>query len=104
LKRLGIQLTQDVIDGINEELEYTDSLPDMGRSDGIDHGTAGQILTLQSYARRAGAAWVQNPGNDAALHELRKVAAIACRALVRDGCPKRTVSKRVFGIVTPKVP
>ena len=84
-----MEMTTDVIEAINEELAYTATLAEQGRSDTVHYGTAGQILTLQSYARRANAAWVQNPGNDDALHELRKCAAIAIRALLTESCPHR---------------
>ena len=84
-----VELTPRVIRVINEELAYTATLSAQGRSDKVYYGVAGQILTLQSYARRANAVWVQNPGNNDALHELRKCASIAIRALILEGCPQR---------------
>lgn len=89
MRTLGIQLNRDTIDGINEELAYTETLHEKGRADGIDYGTEGQLLTLKVYTDKAIAAWVNNPSPEQALHELRKVAAIAARALIRDGCPRR---------------
>lgn len=85
-----IKLSQPTIDAINDELEYVSRLSDAGRSDEVHYGTAGQILTLQTYARKALDAWVANPGNDQALHELRKCAAIAVRALETEHCPTRS--------------
>jgi len=87
-----IRLTPEVIEAINEELAYVATLGEQDRSDDVHYGTAGQVLTLQTYARKALDAWVDNPGNDEALHQLRKVAAIASRALVTEGCPRRVTA------------
>ncbi len=84
-----IRATAEVVKAINEELAYTATLSAQGRSDEVYYGLPGQLLTLQRYARKALDAWVDNPGNDEALHELRKVAAIAVRGLVLEGCPRR---------------
>ena len=84
-----MQLTPLVIDRIDEELAYITTLNDQGRSDGLHHGTEGQLLTLEVYARKAREAWVNNPTDVQALHELRKCAAIAIRALLTEGCPQR---------------
>ncbi len=84
-----LRLTNEVIDAINEELEYQGSLLAQNRTDGIHYGTAGQALTLLEYADRAARAWVTNPGNDETLHNLRKCAAIAIRALLTESCPRR---------------
>ena len=86
-----LTLTDEVIDALNEELEYVSTLKAQGRSDDVHYGTAGQILTLQDYSKRALLAWVQNPGEDQALHELRKCAAISIRALLTEYCPRREV-------------
>ena len=93
VNRDKVKLTPHVVRAINEELDYTSSLVEVGRSDDRDYGLPGQLLTLQTYARKAIDAWVENPGNDKALHEVRKCAAIACRALVREGCPTRSLTK-----------
>ena len=86
-----MELTPEVIDAINEELAYIATLNDQGRSDGIHHGTEGQLLTLNVYARKAVEAWVMNPSEEQALHELRKCAAIAIRALLTESCPRRMI-------------
>ena len=83
-----LELTPDVIDAINEELAYTATLSAIGRSGTVHRGTAGQVLTLQVYAREALNDWVTK-GNDATLHTLRKCASIAIRALLTEGCPRR---------------
>ena len=88
-----LQLTHSVIEAINDELAYTATLSEQGRSDEVHYGTAGQLLTLQIYANRAVEAWVSNPGSTKALNELRKCAAIACRALLTEGCPARVFTE-----------
>jgi len=86
-------LTQDVIDAINGELEYTASLHKNGRADAEDYGTEGQLITLKVYTDKALEAWVMNPSDEQARDVLRKVAAIAVRALIQRGCPHRHDSK-----------
>lgn len=63
----SIQMSKGVIDAINEELVYQSTLQGSGRAD----------------------AWTKNAGDEAALSALRKVAAIAVRALEQYGCPTR---------------
>ena len=84
-----IQVSIGTVTAINEELAYVATLVDQGRSDDTNYGLPGQLLTLQTYARKALDAWVENPGQDEALHQLRKVAAIAVRGLETEGCPRR---------------
>lgn len=86
-----ITMTQEVIDAINEELAYQSTLKGSGRADARDHGVEGQLVTLASYARKAEEAWVHSKGDEPALDQLRKVAAIAIRALIQYGCPRRIV-------------
>ena len=92
-----LELTPEVIDALNEELAYQTTLIDQNRTDGIHYGTAGQLLTLTLYADKAIQAWVNNPSDDYALQQLRKCAAIAIRALLTEGCPRRVFNKDVFG-------
>jgi len=83
------QMSTNVINAINGELRYQATLPDLGRADSTDYGVEGQLITLTVYTRRAQEAWTDNPGNKQALDVLRKVAAIAVRALEQYGCPQR---------------
>lgn len=89
MKNTLLKLTPEVIAAIDEELSYMASLQDLGRADAEDHGVPGQIVTLATYARKAQDAWVNNAGEQQSLHELRKVATIAIRALLLHGCPRR---------------
>ncbi len=85
-----VRLSKEVIDAINGELEYQESLSSNNcRADRKDHGLPGQLVTLHAYSRKASEAWVCNGGNEPALDNLRKCAAICIRALVRFGCPTR---------------
>lgn len=90
-----LQLIPEVIDAINEELEYVSTLSDIGRADAEDYGVEGQLLALKVYTDLAIEAWVNNSGPDQSLDVLRKCAAIAIRALVTHGCPRR-VKKAPF--------
>jgi len=83
-------LSQDVIDAINSELEYQNSFADTDRSDGLDHGVVGQLTTLRVYMRKAEEAWVHGADEEKTLRALRKVAAIACRAMLLYGAHPRT--------------
>lgn len=84
-----MEMSLEVIRAINDELHYQSTLTNQDRADNIDHGVEGRLVTLAVYTRKAEEAWVNNPGEEKALHELRKVAAIAIRALEQYGCPKR---------------
>lgn len=89
MQKLKIQLTLEVIDAINSELAYAGTLQDQGRADADEYGVEGQLITLSTYTRRALDAWTNNASDEQAKHELRKVAAIAIRALILNGCPRR---------------
>lgn len=76
-----------VRDAIDRERDYQDSLgPDrcIGRNGGntIEQNplSLGATLTmLRYYLRQADEAWTMKPGDDAALHSVRKIAAICVR-------------------------
>lgn len=84
-----IELTPEVIEAINEELTYQSTLQGSGRADAREHGVEGQLVTLNVYTQEAMVAWTKCAGDEAALNSLRKVAAIAARALIQYGCPRR---------------
>jgi len=88
-KLADIKMSEAVISAINEELTYQSTLSRSGRADTLEHGVEGQLVTLQVYTQKAMEAWVMNAGDNAALDNLRKVAAIAIRALEQYGCPRR---------------
>lgn len=78
-----------VIAAIDSELEYQNGLSSARgynpRVDEVDHGVAGQLVTLERYTRKAMDAWTDSAGEDEALHMLRKIAGIATRALILYG-------------------
>jgi hypothetical protein len=84
-----VTMTPEVIEAINEELAYQSTLQGSGRADAREHGVEGQLVTQATYVRKAVDAWALSAGDEAALDQLRKVAAFAVRALVQYGCPKR---------------
>jgi hypothetical protein len=86
-----VTMTPEVIEAINEELAYQSTLKGSGRADARDHGVEGQLVTLATYVRKAEDAWTLSAGDEPALDQLRKVAAIAVRALIQYGCPRRVV-------------
>jgi len=90
----NIYLTRRVIAAINGELEYQNEMAGSDRANEEDNGLSGQIVTLGTYTDKARDAWTLSNGNEASLHELRKVAAIAIRALVRFGCPLRAIGDK----------
>lgn len=89
MKKGPVVITDDVVRLIQEELSYQDSMAGTDRANTGDNGVAGQLVILERYTRKAVDAWTDNAGDENALHELRKVAAIAIRALVCYGCPRR---------------
>ncbi len=89
MKNRNVNISVRVMNAIDEELAYIDSMEDSDRADGDDNGLPGQLVTLDTYSRRALDAWTNNRGDIPALHELRKVAAIAIRALELYGVPRR---------------
>jgi hypothetical protein len=91
MKNIELKLTPEVIAAINEELAYTSGLQAQGRADQADYGVEGQLITLYTYTQKALNAWTNNAGPEQSLHELRKVAAIAIRALLTAGCPRRAL-------------
>jgi len=89
MKNVELKLTPEVISAIDEELDYISKLSEIGRADKEDYGVEGQLVTLGVYTRRAQEAWTDNPSDLQARDVLRKVSAIAIRALLVYGCPRR---------------
>ncbi len=86
-----VTMTPEVINVIDEELAYQSTLQGSGRPDAFDHGVAGQLVTLGVYVNEANIAWTKTAGDEKVLDALRKVAAIAIRALLQYGCPRRKI-------------
>lgn len=90
-----VSMSAEVIKAINDELAYQSTLEGSGRADALDHGVAGQIVTLNVYVQEANVAWTKHKGDELALDALRKVAAIAIRALEQYGCPSRIIFPKI---------
>lgn len=84
-----IRLSPEIIDAIDEEFAYQAKIIANNGADGVDHGVASQLVTLDTYTRSAIDAWTNNSSERFSLDQLRKVAAIALRALELYGCPTR---------------
>lgn len=84
-----LRMTHNTICAINGELTYQSDLPRLGKADNLDHGIEGQLVTLAVYTRRAQEAWTDSADKNDVLAALRKVAAIAVRALEQYGCTHR---------------
>lgn len=82
-------LREQVYKAIDGERDYQDSLgPD--RTDGSVKSVGDYITMLNTYQRRATDAWTNIPGNRQALHEIRKIAAIAVRCMEEHGIELRS--------------
>lgn len=79
---------QQVYLAIDGEREYQDSLP-RTRTDGSAKGVGDYLTLISRYHRKAEDDWSDTAGNDAALHQIRKIAAIAVHCLEDHGAPLR---------------
>ena len=84
-----IQMSQEIIDAINEELEYQNNMAGTDRANTTDNGLAGQLVTMDTYLRKTQDDWTMSNGDENALDTLRKVVATGIRALEKYGCPRR---------------
>lgn len=83
---------KEVYRAIDSERDYQEDLS-AKRTDGRKH-TVGEFLTmLRHYANEADAAWTMNPGDAAALEQIRKIAGIAVNCMEKWGAPKRKPKK-----------
>lgn len=74
---------------IDTERAYQDALPPTRTDTQGEHSVGEHLVLLKEYVDRALKAWVDNPGDDPALHVVRKVAGIAVRCMEQHGAPKR---------------
>lgn len=73
---------------IDCERDYQDSLG-ADRTDGRQHTVGDYLTMLRHYLDEATFAWVKNPGNEPALHSVRKIAGIAVKCMEEHGAPNR---------------
>lgn len=75
---------------IDGERDYQDSLgPERYEPGRGEHTTGESLVLLDSYVRKAQDAYTECAGDDAALHMVRKVAAIAVRCMEANGALPR---------------
>lgn len=74
---------------IDSERDYQDALS-YERTDGSIKSVGDYLTMLRHYLDEANHEWVMNPGDEPALHSIRKVAAIAVRCMEEHGAPNRT--------------
>lgn len=79
---------EDVYKLIDGERDYQDSLG-ANRTDGRQHSVGEYLVMLDTYLRRAFDAWTGNPGDSAALDEVRKIAGIAVHCMEDYDTPSR---------------
>lgn len=84
-----IDRREDVYEVIDGERDYQNNLP-QSRTDGPMNHTVGDFLTLiRRYSVKADEAYANTAGNLFALHEIRKIAALAVACMEVHGAPKR---------------
>jgi hypothetical protein len=78
---------------IDTERDYQDAMkvgPD-GRTDGFPKSVGDYLTLIRVYSARADEAYSGAPGDEPALHMIRKVAGIAVQCLEVHGAPRREV-------------
>lgn len=83
----------DVYAAIDSERDYQDNFVIPTRDYYPTHTLGEFVLMINQYAAQAMAKWTNHKdsalGDEASLHELRKVAALAVRAMEQHGAPHR---------------
>lgn len=77
-----------VFEAICEERDYQDVICDELGYDRV-HPVAAELVMLKVYLDKAFEAWTHNAGEEPALSEIRKIAAIAMRAMENNGVTRR---------------
>lgn len=78
---------------LSEERDHQDAERAKGRFNDDEHSLTSEIVLLQSYARKAGDTYTDTKGDEAALHVVRKLAAIAVRCMEHNGALSRDESE-----------
>ena len=88
-ERINLKEESELLDALQGELNYQYEMSDNDRADYIDNGVAGQLVTLDTYLRKAQDDWTLNAGDEKSLHQIRKLAATAIRTMVQYGITNR---------------
>lgn len=81
----------EVYAAIDSERDYQDDMqvgPD-GRTDGRQKSVGDYLTLVRVYSQKADEAYSGSPGDEAALHVIRKIAGIAVQAMEVHGAPRR---------------
>lgn len=93
----------DVYAAIDTEREYQDSFVLPGREYYQTHTLGEFILMIGQYADQARQSWTHHKDGDSpdefapSLHEVRKIAALAVRAMEQHGAPLRQLPTKAVG-------
>lgn len=80
----------DVYAAIDSERAYQNALGPERRDARENRFTVGEwLVMMKTYVDKALVAWTDNPGTDAAVNAIRKVAAIGVGAMEEHGAPRR---------------
>lgn len=85
----------EVYDAIDGERDYQNNLGSdrtefpTGGSCSIPHEVGEFVTMLQHYQNELVKAWTENPGCQASLHIMRKIAAISVNCMEQHGAPPR---------------
>ncbi len=75
---------QEVYEAIDTERDYQDK-----QWNGHTHEVGAYLTLLRTYLREAEESWSRSDGDRAALHSIRKIAAIAVHTMEEHGAPIR---------------
>lgn len=81
----------EVYAAIDTERDYQDKLP-LCRGDGSPKSVGEYLTLLRAYSAKADSAWTDNPGDEKALHVIRKIAGIAVYCMEIHGAPPRVAN------------
>jgi hypothetical protein len=82
-------IRDEVFQLISEERDYQDSLRKAGRFEDERHPLTAEIVMMESYVRKVLDAYTDTKGTEAALHMIRKLAAICVRCLETEWALRR---------------
>lgn len=84
------EVPTEVLSAIDDEIKYAKGLgPDRVQQQERPHTTAEYLTMLRTYLNQADRDWTCAAGDDLALHDVRKIAAIAIRCMIDNGVKRR---------------
>lgn len=83
------QIRETVYNVIDGERDYQDNLPPTRRRENRQNSVPEYILMIEEYAAKARRAWNDETGDTSALHQVRKIGALAVACMEAHGWPER---------------